>query len=109
MDIAAKDIHSNTALHYIASHRDVNEKLLDLLWGENHAEEAWRATRNRYGFTAAELFRSGFNVVEEDKEFWGVIDEWQAHKSQDRERWEAKFRAASDAIVHGALLGPERP
>ena len=108
LDIAATDIHGNTALHYIASHREINEELLDILWNEERAEEAWRATKNRYGFTAAELFRSGFDVVEEDKEFWCVVDQWQQRKSKDKDIWEAKFRAASDAVVQGAL-GYERP
>lgn len=58
IDVAATDIYGKTVLEYLASYRDINEELLDLLWEEDCAEEAWRATANRYGFTAADLFRS---------------------------------------------------
>lgn len=110
IDVAARDVHRNTALHYLASHREINEELLDLLWDENHAEEAWREIKNRYGFTAAELFKSGRNVTEEDKEFWKVLDEWAKQREMDKEIWEGKFRSASHALVQRALqLGSERP
>ncbi|KAL8904124.1 MAG: hypothetical protein Q9207_003475 [Kuettlingeria erythrocarpa] len=95
IDVAATDVHGNTALHYLASHRDVNEALLDVLWdGDDHAtEEAWRGIKNRYGYTAAELFKSGHDAVEEDRPFWTVIDEWEAKRSQEKGIWEGKFRA----------------
>ncbi|KAL8847372.1 MAG: hypothetical protein Q9221_007583 [Calogaya cf. arnoldii] len=104
LDLAAADVHGNTALHYLASHRDINSALLDLLWSHDAAEEAWRFMENRYGFTAADLFKSGFNVNEnEEKEFWGVIDKWEREREKEKEIWEAKFRAASHALVQRAV------
>ncbi|KAL8755805.1 MAG: hypothetical protein Q9184_004690 [Pyrenodesmia sp. 2 TL-2023] len=103
IDVAATDVHRNTALHYLASHREINEELLDLLWDENCAEEAWRGIKNRYGFTAVELFKSGRNVVEEDEGFWNVVDTWDREKEAEKEVWEEKFRGASHALVQKAL------
>ncbi|KAI4181543.1 MAG: hypothetical protein LQ346_006747 [Caloplaca aetnensis] len=108
IDVTATDVHGNTTLHYLASHRNVNEELLDLLWDGDDAEEAGRESKNQHGFTAAELFDSGHNVVEEDKGFWTVVGEWEEKKSQEKEIWEGKFRAGSEAVVQRALLGPER-
>ncbi|KAL8671647.1 MAG: hypothetical protein Q9168_003853 [Polycauliona sp. 1 TL-2023] len=104
LDIAAKDIHGNTALHYLASYRNINEELLDLLWQEDYAEEAWRANKNRYGFTAAELFRSGFNVVEDEKDFWRGLDGWEAKQEEERDIWEQKFRVAGHEAVERGVL-----
>ncbi len=104
LDVAATDIHGNTALHYLACHRDINEALLDLLWNEGGAEEAWRATRNRYGFTAAELFKSGYDVdEEEEKEFWDVIGEQRATRVRKEELWEQILRNADDVLVQRIL------
>ncbi|KAL8758463.1 MAG: hypothetical protein Q9199_001481 [Rusavskia elegans] len=103
-DIAATDAHGSTALHYRSSHRDINEEPLDLLWEEDYAEEVWRATANRYGFTAAELFRSRYNIIKEQNGFWKVVDEWKGPYSKRKKIWEENYRAASDAVVQRALL-----
>ncbi|KAL8995731.1 MAG: hypothetical protein Q9169_004589 [Polycauliona sp. 2 TL-2023] len=107
LDVAAMDIHGNTPMHYLASHRDINEELLDILWKEEYAEEAWRMIENRYGFTAAILFCSGYNVVEEEKHWWNVIDVWEEKQQNEKEIWEEKFRSASHAVVQRALLRPD--
>lgn len=104
IDVAAIDVHRNTALHYLASYRDINEELLDLLWDDGYAEEAWRGIKNRYGYTAAELFKSGYDVnEEEEKGFWRVVDEWDKQKEMEKEVWEDKFRKASHALVQRAF------
>ena len=104
LDIAATDIHGNTAMHYIASHRNINEALLDRLWDEGGAEQAWRGVKNRHGFTAAELFRSGHNVPEgKEQAFWDVISDWQREKGKERAIWEQKFKDRSSEVVQRAL------
>ena len=53
--VGEQDIYNKTALHYLAGHRVVNTKALDLLQAAEGGEAAWSGKRNRWGYTAKEL------------------------------------------------------
>lgn len=54
-----QDIHGNTAIHYLVGCRNVNTALLIWLLEQNGINTIWECTKNRYGYTAQKLFRSG--------------------------------------------------
>lgn len=63
--LSAQDTHGNTPLHYLAGHRIVNTKLLQILLNENNSfggPSVWTGSRNRWGFTPKELFEEGDEV-----------------------------------------------
>lgn len=62
-DVSATDVHGNTALHYLAGHRRVNHALISLLRTQDGAETDWREKKNRYGFTAQDLFEDGRRAI----------------------------------------------
>ena len=98
----AMDIHGNSPLHYLACHRNINEKLLDLLWDLDGVRQTCWTAKNRYGFTAAELFDSGRSVVEDgEMGFWRVIDAWEEERRNEGKLWEDKFARSSAALVKG--------
>jgi len=82
-DISATDVHGNTALHYLAGHRRVNSALVSFLRLQGGAERDWREKKNRYGFTALDLFEDGQRAVAVEgricEEFW--VDHESASKS----------------------------
>jgi hypothetical protein len=51
-DIGAADIHGNSALHYLASHRCVKTDLAEWIRGFPKAEDTWKNVRIFYGHTA---------------------------------------------------------
>ncbi|MCJ1400042.1 hypothetical protein MMC11_003245 [Xylographa trunciseda] len=74
-DVAAQDVHGNTALHYLAGHRVVNEALVAML-RERGPEEVWAAVRNRWGWTPKDVWLDGKESVEEPhKGFWRAEEE----------------------------------
>lgn len=58
IDPCADDIHGNTALHYLASHRIINVGAINLVRSMNGGETAWSGLRNKCGFTAQDLVRA---------------------------------------------------
>lgn len=94
IDAGATDVHGNTAQHYVACHRDVNKGLLDQLRDHTRGEQTWRGAKNRYGFTPAELFESGQNVIEEEKSYWHVLDGWWVKRWKETELWKEKIQAS---------------
>lgn len=68
VDAAAQDVHGNTALHYLAGARVVNEGLVRWLRGLEGWEEVWLGKRNYWGYTPLELYEDGRKVAEEMRE-----------------------------------------
>lgn len=54
-DLSAVDVHGNTALHYLASYRTVNTKLIDKLRSLEGGEQIWTTAKNHYGYTPKKL------------------------------------------------------
>ncbi len=71
-DVSKQDVHGNTALHYLASHRLVNHQLIDWLRSQKHGQYSWRVLKNIYGYTASELLASNEAAVENPggQPFW---------------------------------------
>lgn len=70
--IAAQDCHGNTAFHYLAMHRTVNEELLNSLMSfSENSEDVYYEAKNRWDWTADNLIRHG-EVAEIDvsKKYW---------------------------------------
>ena len=70
--IAAQDCHGNTAFHYLAMHRTVNQELLDSLMGfSESSEDVYYEAKNQWDWTAENLVRHG-EVAEIDvsKNYW---------------------------------------
>lgn len=81
-DLAAQDVHGNTALHYLAGNRLVNDELVAFLRRKtNEGNGIWLQAKNRYGWTPTELWLDNVTTVEElaGKPFWGraysVVDD----------------------------------
>lgn len=59
-DLRKQDIHGNTALHYLASYRKIDETLLQELRAvaarESESEDPWSGIRNHWGFTVEDLY-----------------------------------------------------
>jgi hypothetical protein len=69
--LAVKDYHGNTALHYLAMGRTVNQNLIDRLLESEGARTIYSKARNSWGWTAEQLLQDGkAAVVEEEKPFW---------------------------------------
>ncbi|KAE9375149.1 ankyrin [Stipitochalara longipes BDJ] len=70
--LAAQDCHENTALHYLAMHRTINQELLDsLLDVSEKAQDVYYDAQNRWGWTAENLVRHGeVAEVDDSKRFW---------------------------------------
>ena len=88
-EVSKQDVHGNTALHYLASYRDLDEALIEdlrtragakkgLVGGENVKDQSkrvrdtdpWTSVYNRWGLTAGNLFESGLTSRQEwHKEF----------------------------------------
>lgn len=82
-NLAAVDVHSNTALHYLASYRTVNTEAVDLLRKLPKSECIWMQAKNLYGYTPNDLFVSGATAVEDSpKPFW---DDRMSRIERDRE------------------------
>jgi predicted ATP-dependent serine protease len=76
--MAAQDVHGNTALHYLAGQRIVNKRLVDMLLEDElgSGKRVWETVRNRWGWTAKELWEDGIAAVEEPhKAFWKEAEE----------------------------------
>ena len=64
-------MHGNTALHYLAGHRVVNDGLVEMMKGCEGGEEVWKCQSNRWGFTPQDLWEDGKAAVEEPHNyFW---------------------------------------
>lgn len=61
-DIEARDIHGNTALHYLAGCRTINRGLLDWWFGDMTVEKVWNHSWNIYGFSPYMLEIAGAKV-----------------------------------------------
>ncbi|TVY84617.1 hypothetical protein LSUE1_G001516 [Lachnellula suecica] len=63
-DIGKVDVHGNTALHYLAGCRFVNQELLDwmLTTGGPEVEKSFETEQNIYGYSAVLLLKAG-NLV----------------------------------------------
>ena len=63
IDISHQDIHGNTALHYLVSHKTLNTQLIDFLRSTCGGDHAWKALKNRYGYTAQDLQNSNLEAI----------------------------------------------
>ena len=96
-DVAKGDVHGNTALHYLASHRAVNREAVALLRGLPDGERVWMQARNRYGYTPGELLDAGKRAVEDaPKGFWddgmGRIERDREVRERVRKEVESRYR-----------------
>jgi len=70
-ELEAKDMYGNTALHYLAGHRVVNEPLISVLRAMTKGDKVWRNSKNLLGHTPRDLWKDGRQATEEPyKKFW---------------------------------------
>ena len=70
-ELAAEDMYGNTALHYLAGHRVVNEPLLSKLKAMTNGWRVWKNCKNHLGHTPRDLWNDGRMAIEEpNKKFW---------------------------------------
>ena len=72
-DITAQDVHGNTVMHYLASHRKVNNELVAYLRrNTEHGNHVWLNNENCHGWTPAQLWHDSMVATEEfaGKHFW---------------------------------------
>lgn len=68
--IAARDVHGNTLLHYLAGHRSVNELLIENLRKLPGGETTWKTSQNYWGFTPEFLWEDGKKALaEKEREY----------------------------------------
>ncbi len=72
LDLGAKDVHGNTAMHYLAGAMVVNVALVKILTeGDENGEQVWNGVKNRWGWTPKDLYEDGECAVQEKhKSFW---------------------------------------
>lgn len=63
-EISKVDIYGNTALHYLASTRIVNGEAVKWLRQEDHDDEVWRTSTNRWGWTPSDLWKDNVTTIE---------------------------------------------
>lgn len=70
--LSLQDCHGNTALHYLAMHRTINQALLTKVLGfSEHANIMYSTVRNAGGFTAKDFVENGKNArFELSKPYW---------------------------------------
>lgn len=63
INIEKEDVHGNTALHYLAGCKFINDSLLTWLRNQPGVEDLWQSAQNRYGATPQDLYRSGIGAL----------------------------------------------
>ncbi|KAF4617025.1 hypothetical protein G7Y89_g15124 [Cudoniella acicularis] len=58
-ELGRKDVHGNTALHYLAGHKIPNTVLIEKLRVLPGGEEVWTSCENKCGYTPKDLFEDG--------------------------------------------------
>jgi hypothetical protein len=95
-DIESRDIHGNTALHYLAACREVNYMLLSwLMWCKN-VEEVWNHSQNNHMATPANLRAAADSVLSDSPGAYPVV----THNT----RWSTS-RAIRKQKIWDELLG----
>lgn len=76
-DVLQPDYHGNNPLHYLASHRKLLERSIELLRQMPGGKEAWEICRNHWGFTAKEIYEDNKGAnIELEKSFWPHTPQW---------------------------------
>ncbi|KAI9826486.1 MAG: hypothetical protein M1819_007335 [Sarea resinae] len=93
-ELGKQDVHGNTALHYLASYRQIDDDLLAEIMttflGDDpdggdipDSKSSWSGMANFWGFTAQNLFHSGVSARKEwgkdYMSFWQEIDATDLH------------------------------
>lgn len=76
-----QDIYGNAALHYLASHAFPNLDSISILRSAEGGEDVWNNVRNRWGYSAKDLFESVFS--EDEVREWRDLE----RKEVNAERW----------------------
>ncbi|KAL4869534.1 hypothetical protein BDV12DRAFT_167568 [Aspergillus spectabilis] len=56
VDVGAKDVDGNTALHYLAGTLGMSEEIIEVVRRLEGGEEVWRQARNHWGLTPSRLW-----------------------------------------------------
>ncbi|KAF2167830.1 hypothetical protein M409DRAFT_21977 [Zasmidium cellare ATCC 36951] len=62
------DIYGNTALHYLASSRIVNDDAVAWLRKQEHGDQVWRTAANRWGWTPSDVWKDNVTTIEPAQE-----------------------------------------
>ena len=65
-DVAAQDYVGNTALHYLASHKELDDSAISVLRSAQGGEVTWLDMKNKKGFTPAELYEANKRASAEE-------------------------------------------
>lgn len=95
-DIEKRDVHGNTALHYLASSRYINQELLDwwLDVGGLNVADLWHESYNEYGITPGQMEAAGKEV----RETRGDVLELQLERYYSDERAKIKEEIWKDLL-----------
>ncbi len=84
--VSEQDIYGNTALHYLASQKAPNTGSISLLRSAEGGECAWSTVRNRWGYSAEDLF-SGSNSDEELLQERQTNERYRKAEEINRDEW----------------------
>ncbi|KAK4495651.1 hypothetical protein PRZ48_012919 [Zasmidium cellare] len=67
-EVSKEDIYGNTALHYLATSRVVNDDAVIWLRKQGDGDQVWRTAVNRWGWTPSDLWRDNVTTIESTQE-----------------------------------------
>jgi hypothetical protein len=99
-DVERRDVHGNTALHYLAGCRDFNDELMNWWIEQQGVEKVWRESSNEYGASPEELYYAG-QIAKRDR-VRGYMPWF------DRSRWTDARKRRKEEIWNGLLREKKR-
>jgi hypothetical protein len=99
-DVEKRDVHGNTALHYLAGCREFNGELMDWWIEQEGVERVWREGSNDYGASPEELYYAGQIAKRDRARGWMP---W-----FDRSRWTDARKRRKEDIWKGLIHEKKR-
>jgi ankyrin repeat protein len=88
-DIESRDVHGNTALHYLAGCRAVNHLLLQWLYEFHEVKQVWNESQNNHMATPADLAAAGERVASDPVRAYPkatLARRWSAHRAMRKQQ-----------------------